>query len=74
MFSKWLIVQQPESRPEKRRYHLQVDGSEVNNTNELLDQFQDARQKSTIKLKIMRGGTSQDIDVKIPRKLKTAEL
>lgn len=54
---------------------LQVDGSEVNNTNELMDEFQEARQKSpAIKFKIMRGGVSQDIEVKIPRKLRTAEL
>jgi len=53
---------------------LQFDGSEVNSTNELVDQFQDARRKSTIKVKIQRGGTTQDIDIKIPRKLKTAEL
>jgi serine protease Do len=54
---------------------LQIDGSEVNNTNELLEQFQEARQKSpAIKFKIIRGGVSQEIEVKIPRKLKTAEL
>lgn len=54
---------------------LQVDGSEVNNTNELLDQFQEARQKSpAIKFKITRGGVVQEIEVKIPRKLRTAEL
>jgi serine protease Do len=54
---------------------LQVGGSDVNNTSELLDEFQEARQKSPIiKFKIMRGGISQDIEVKIPRKLKTAEL
>lgn len=53
---------------------LQFDGSEVNSTNELVEQFQDARRKSTIKVKIQRGGTTQDLDIKIPRKLKTAEL
>jgi serine protease Do len=54
---------------------LQIDGSEVNNTNELMDQYQEARQKSpAIKFKIMRGGVSQDVEVKIPRKLRTADL
>ena len=53
---------------------LQFDGTEVNSANELVEQFQDARKKSTIKFKIQRGGTTQDIDIKIPRKLKTAEL
>jgi serine protease Do len=54
---------------------LQVGGTEVNSTNELMDEFQEARQKSpAIKFKIIRGGISQDIEVKIPRKLRTAEL
>jgi serine protease Do len=54
---------------------LQIDGTDINNTNELVDEFQEARQKSpAIKFKIMRGGVSQDIEVKIPRKLRTANL
>jgi serine protease Do len=53
---------------------LQFDGSDVNSTNELVDQFQEARRKSTIKVKIQRAGASQEIEIKIPRKLKTAEL
>jgi serine protease Do len=53
---------------------LQFDGAEVNSTNELIEQLQEARGKSTIKVRILRGGVSQDIEVKIPRKLKTAEL
>jgi serine protease Do len=52
----------------------QFDGTDVNSTNELVDQMQEARKKSTIKVKILRNGVAQDIDVKIPRKLKTAEL
>ena len=52
----------------------QFDGTDVNSTNELVDQMQEARKKSTIKVKILRNGVPQDIDVKIPRKLKTAEL
>jgi serine protease Do len=53
---------------------LQFDGTPVNSTNELQDQLQEARQKSIVKVKILRGGVTQEIDVKIPRKLKTAEL
>jgi Trypsin-like serine proteases, typically periplasmic, contain C-terminal PDZ domain len=53
---------------------LQFDGAEVNSTNELIEQLQGARGKSTIKVRILRGGVSQDIDIKIPRKLRTAEL
>jgi serine protease Do len=53
---------------------VQFDGTDVNSTNELVDQMDEARHKSLIKVKIMRAGVSQDIDIKIPRKLKTAEL
>jgi serine protease Do len=53
---------------------LQFDGSEVNSTNELVDQLEEARHKSVIKVRILRAGVSQDIEIKIPRKLKTAEL
>jgi len=53
---------------------IQFDGNEVNSTNELVDQMEEARHKPVIKVKILRGGVSQDIDIKIPRKLKTAEL
>jgi len=53
---------------------VQFDGIDVNSTNELVDQMEEARHKPVIKVKIMRNGVSQDIDIKIPRKLKTAEL
>jgi serine protease Do len=53
---------------------VQFDGTEVNSTNELIDQMEEAGHKSIIKVKILRAGKSQDIDIKIPRKLKTAEL
>ena len=54
---------------------LQFDGKDVNSTNELVEQnVQEARQKSTVKVKIQRGGVTQEIEIKIPRKLKTAEL
>jgi serine protease Do len=53
---------------------IQFDGIEVNSTNELVGQMDEARHKPVIKVKILRAGVSQDIDIKIPRKLKTAEL
>jgi serine protease Do len=53
---------------------IQFDGTEVNSTNELIDQMEESRHKPVIKVKILRAGVSQDIDIKIPRKLKTAEL
>ena len=53
---------------------VQFDGTDVNSTNELVDQMHEARNKSLIKVKILRAGVSKDVDIKIPRKLKTAEL
>ena len=53
---------------------LQFDGKAVNSTNELVEDLQEARQKPVVKVKIQRAGLTQEIDVKIPRKLKTAEL
>jgi serine protease Do len=52
----------------------QFDGNDVNSANDLVEQFQDAHEKSLIKIKIIRSGIPQEIQVKIPRKLKTAEL
>jgi serine protease Do len=54
---------------------LQIDGTDVNSVNQLLELTMSAdRQKSTFKLKILRNGATQEMVVKIPRKLKTAEL
>lgn len=53
---------------------VEFNGSDVNSTNKLIEQLQDARQKPAAKVKILRNGVSQEIEVKMPRKLKTAEL
>jgi serine protease Do len=50
------------------------DGNEVNNTGDLIQQIRDARDKATVKVKVLRNGKSQEMVVKIPRKLRTAEL
>ena len=55
---------------------LQVDGNDVNSVNQLMEQTMAVadKQKYTYKLKIQRNGATQEVEVKIPRKLKTAEL
>jgi serine protease Do len=50
------------------------DGNEVNSANDLVQQVREAREKSTVKVTILRDGKSQELNVKIPRKLRTAEL
>jgi serine protease Do len=53
----------------------QVDGVVVNSINDLMEQTMSVdRNKYTYKLKISRNGVIQEIEIKIPRKLKTAEL
>jgi serine protease Do len=53
---------------------LLFDGNEVNSANELVDQLQEAKHKGAVKVKILRGTVTQELELKIPRKLKTAEL
>lgn len=51
-----------------------VDDNEVNSANELVDQIREARSKQSVKVKILRNGKQENLEIKIPRKLKTAEL
>lgn len=50
------------------------DGNEVNSANDLIQQVRGSREKSTVKAKILRDGKSREIEIKIPHKLRTAEL
>lgn len=52
----------------------QFDGKEVNSASQLAELARAARTKPSVKLKLNRGGKLQDLEVKIPKKLKTAEL
>ena len=53
---------------------LRFNDVEVNNTNMLLDQMEEAREKPSVKVNILRGTVPMEMDIKIPRKLRTAEL
>jgi serine protease Do len=50
------------------------DGTEVNSADELVQQLREARNKSAVKVKILRNGKQQELEVRIPRKLRTEEL
>lgn len=52
----------------------EFDGKTVNGTTELMEAARNARDKNNMKVKLMRDGKSQEIDIKIPKKLKTANL
>lgn len=51
-----------------------VDDKEVNSTDEISKILRDTKDKTSVKMKVKRNGKSQTIDVKIPRKIKTANL
>lgn len=52
----------------------EVDGKAVNNADEIARIMRESKDKASVKFKIQRDGKSQTLDVKIPKKLKTAEL
>ncbi|MBL0357761.1 MAG: PDZ domain-containing protein [Chitinophagaceae bacterium] len=52
----------------------EIDGRKVENTDDAREQLAPAEDKKSYKIKINRGGSEMNFDVKIPRKLKTANL
>ncbi|MDH7462251.1 PDZ domain-containing protein [Chitinophagaceae bacterium 26-R-25] len=50
------------------------DDKPIANTEQLVAASRDAREKSTIPVKVTRNGVNQDLEIKIPRKLRTANL
>ncbi len=52
----------------------EVDGKPVNSTDQIARLMRDNKEKSSVKVKLQRKGKTETVDVKIPRKLKTADL
>lgn len=52
----------------------EFDGKVVNGATELMEAARSAKDKNNMKVKLMRNGKLQDIDIRIPKKLKTASL
>jgi serine protease Do len=52
----------------------QVDGKEVGGVDELKQQIKDLKEGDTLKVTYKRGGANQTAEIKIPKKLKTADL
>jgi serine protease Do len=50
------------------------NGNNVNSADELMDAAKDVKNKSNFKINILRDGKTQEVEVKIPKKLKTASL
>jgi serine protease Do len=51
-----------------------INEDDVNTTDEVVEAMRDARDEPSVKLQVQRNGKSQNIEVRIPRKLKTADL
>ncbi|MEP7165924.1 MAG: PDZ domain-containing protein [Ferruginibacter sp.] len=52
----------------------EIGGEKVNNTDEVRDQLQENSEKSSYNIKARRNGSEMSFDIKIPKKLKTANL
>jgi serine protease Do len=52
----------------------EFDGKKVNSTDELASAAREAKDKSAFKITFNRDGKSQTVEVKTPKKLKTANL
>jgi len=52
----------------------EVDGKQVRSTDEIARLMKESREKPSVKMKLLRSGKVQTVDVKIPRKLKTTDL
>jgi serine protease Do len=52
----------------------EVDGKAVNNADEIAKIIRESKDKISVMIKLQRSGKTQNIEVKMPRKLKTADL
>lgn len=52
----------------------EVDGQAVNSADEIAKIIRDSKDKVSVKMKLNRKGKSETLEVKIPRRLKTADL
>ena len=52
----------------------EVDGKAVNSTDEIAKIIRESKDKVSVKMKLLRNGKTETVEVKIPRQLKTADL
>ena len=53
---------------------LEVDGKAINGADEIAKIMRDSKEKISVMMKLQRDGKSQNVEVKVPRKLKKANL
>lgn len=52
----------------------EADGKPINSTDDMVKVIRESKDKVSIMIKLQRAGKTQSIDVKMPRKIKTADL
>ncbi len=52
----------------------EVDGKAVNSTDDMVKMIKDSKEKNAISIKLQRSGKTQTIEVKMPKRIKTADL
>jgi serine protease Do len=52
----------------------EIDGKKINNTDDAREQLQETKDKNKYNIKAKRNGVEMNFEIKIPKKLKTAEL
>ena len=52
----------------------EADGKAINSTDDMVKVIRESKDKASIMIKLQRGGKTQNIEVKMPRKIKTADL
>lgn len=52
----------------------EVDGKAVNSTDDMVKMVRESREKASLMIKLQRGGKAQSIEVKMPKRIKTADL
>lgn len=53
---------------------IEVDGKAINSTDDMVKIIRESKEKVSIMIKLQRAGKTQNIEVKMPRKIKTADL
>lgn len=52
----------------------EIDGNAVNSTDEVVKVIRESKEKISVIVKLQRDGKTQNVEVKMPRKIKTADL
>lgn len=52
----------------------EVDGKAVNSTDDMVKIIKESKDKTSVMMKLKRGGKVQNVEVKIPRKIKTVDM